>query len=217
MSSVRMSETIRKQIVYTGDQIFNASEARLFNKLASDIHDRAAAEYVAVEFTPHIKNFPTQWLVSAANVSYSIKYYLGPEPATEMEYSFSEESLMIPVRIAKILGFYSTTYGNTTLLTIPKSFVFSLELSSEISKWRQAIQDTHKEKVAFMDELKSILQRCNTLKQFLDTWPQGENLVSANILAKLNERPVREKKEPMLTEEASVALSTTLLKRTLMS
>ena len=214
MSSVRMSEKLRERIVQNGEAIFTASDKRARGNLAKDIHDRAAAEYVKAEL--HIiAGIPAAFHGNVSHVSYKLKYKLEGDATHEM--SWNEAPLLKKITIPKIYDIYSESYGNSKVLNIPPSFVFSESLGEEVSKWRLAIRKVELERKDFMDELKRILKRTNTLKQFLDAWPQGENLVPNDVLAKLNEKPVREKKEPLMTEEASVALSTTLLKRTLMS
>lgn len=214
MSSVRMSEKLRIRIKQKGDQIFAVSSNRLNGNLAKDFHDRAATEYINTEMS-FSAEIPDKWTAKIDNVTYTINYLVNGTLLTEM--AFSQRSLIKKITIPKIYGLYSENFGDSKILDIPKGFKFSQGLCDEISKWRQAIRLAHDEQHAFTSELKRILTRCNTLKQFLDTWPQGENLVPPEVLAKLNEKPVREKKEPLMTEEASVALSTTLLKRTLMS
>jgi len=214
MSSVRMSEKLRERIVQKGQSIFNTSVARLQNNLAADFHDRAATEYIRSEINQFIPDIPDNWCAKIDHVTYKINYQLN---ALLTQWSWTEETLVKKQTIPKIYGLYSEGFGDSKTLNIPDKFQFSQKLMDELSTWRTAIHKANSEKTEFMDELKRILKRCNTLKQFLDTWPQGENIVPAEILAKLNEKPVREKKEPLITEEASVALSTTLLKRTLMS
>ncbi len=214
MSSVRMSDKLRERIIRKGEAIFSASLVRLNGNLATDFHDRAATEYIESEIKQFISDIPTKWCSDINRVTYQIIYMVELRPTA---WSWSEESLAKRLIIPKIYGLYSEGFGDSKTLNIPIDFNFSEGLESELTKWRKAIRDTNSEQKLFLDELKRIVKRCNTLKQFLDTWPQGENIVPPEILAKLNEKPVREKKEPLLTEEASVALSTTLLKRTLMS
>ena len=217
MASVRMSNQLRANITQQGEGIFLTSIQRLQNNLADDIHDRAAAEYIAKEITPHILNMRPEWMGNVAEITYSIRYQLTSSNNPKETFKFDTEALLKKVRIPKILGLYVVGYGQIKSLYVPDKFEFSYGLVQEVTKWQTAIADTEAERRKFMNELKKILKRCNTLKQFLDVWPQGENLISPTVLAKLHARPVREKKEPMLSEEASVELSVTLLKRKLMS
>jgi hypothetical protein len=214
MSSIRMSETLRERIVRQGEAIFTASDERVRGNLAKDIHDRAANEFVHSELSI-IAGIPDKWMGKVDHISYKLKYKLEGNDATH-EMSWSETGLLKKIKIPMIYTLYSESYGDSKILNVPNGFLFSEGLSDEVGNWRNAVRRVEAERKTFLDELKRILKRTNTLKQFLDTWPQGENLVPNDVLAKLNEKPVREKKEPLMTEEASVALSTTLLKRTLM-
>lgn len=216
MSSVRMSEKLRSKITAKGRSIFEGSIMRLENALAIDFHDRIAKEYISSELAI-IAGIPEAWTTNITHVTYKIYYDQDLLGHNQTQYSFMQKALTAVPDIPKFYNIYEEAFGGVKILTIPNTFTFSNTLSQELSKWRKGVRDTQTEQTAFMSELKRILKRCNTLKQFLDTWPQGENIVPPEILAKLNEKPVREKKEPLLTEEASVALSTTLLKRTLMS
>lgn len=208
-----MSEKLRDRIISKGNGIFSASMNQLQSKLAGDIHDRAAAEYVKAHLEC-IAGIPDAFKGKVNQVTYSLNYILD---GTTVEYAWNCEALNKSIIVPKIYGLYDESFGNSKILNIPKDFIVSQGIRDEVSVWRQAIHNTNAEQNKFMTELKRILKRTNTLKQFLDTWPQGENLVPPDVLAKLNEKPVREKKEPLITEEASVELSTTLLKRTLMS
>lgn len=216
MASVRMSNDLRKRIKKAAQQLFEKSLQKIENSFATDYHDRVAQEFVIVEFQPHIVvgNIPLQYLDKVNRVTYKINYPIG---STEAEYSWDEEVLVNPIKIIKLYDYYSEGYGNAKILTIPGTFQFSLALQTELGNWRTKLQDCRKEESDFMDEITRITSRCNTVKQFLDTWPQGENLLPADVLQKFNKKPEKREKIPMITEEASVTLSATLLKRTIMS
>ena len=215
MASVRMSNDLRKRIINNGNRLFDKSINVLQETLAGDIHDRAAKEFVDFKFKKYIDLVPDEWIDTIGRVNYKIKFTVGE--GEESVYSFNDETLIKTLKIVRLHGLYSYGFGNPHILNIPDGFTFSQGLSDEVTKWRSKIMATSLEQTTFINELKGILKRCNTIKQFLDTWPQGENIVPSDILTKLNVKPIREKKVPLITEEASVALSTTLLKRTLMS
>jgi len=218
MASVRMSGKLREQIVSNGNKIFDASDKRARDSLAKDFHNRAASEYTTAllkTFNTYT-NFPDEWISKVGHVSFKITYEL-LEGTAKQEMSWNEMGLQKTIKVPKLYGIYRESYGGAKILDIPITFTFSQELSAEVSNWRNAIRKVESERKDFINELKRILRRTNTLKQFLDTWPQGENLVPPSVLATLNEKLIRTKKEPLMTEEASVALSVTLLKRTLMS
>jgi hypothetical protein len=70
----------------------------------------------------------------------------------------------------------------------------------------------------FINELSSILERCNTLKQFLNAWPQGENLVPADVMRTYN-APPEKRVNPLehIAPEVSTELSVALLKQTIVN
>lgn len=216
MASVRMSNSLRKQIKNAAENLFLKSKDIIIKSFATDFHDRAAREYVAVEFQPHISagNIPIQYLANVNRVSYAINYHVNAEQA---EYAWDEEVLVNPIKIIKLYDFYSEGYGKAKILSVPKTFDFSQELQNELTVWRKKLRECHEEETAFMDEIKRITERCNTVKQFLDTWPQGENLLPDGVLRVFNKKPEKREKIPIITEEASITLSATLLKRTIMS
>lgn len=217
MSSVRMSKVIRDKIIKTGDELFEKSLHKLHEALATDFHDRIAAEYIQYEFATYLSVVPDHWKQTVSQVTYAIDYNIGHVNGVTTEFAFDKMTLLKRPEIIKIDKMFNEGFGKIYTLCIPTEYQFAASLSLEITEWRNEIRKTHNEQEEFMDELKNILNRCNTIKQFLDIWPQGENLTPPDILARLNEKPLREKPEPILTEEASVTLSQTLLKRTLMS
>lgn len=216
MASVRMSNTLRVKIENAASFLFTKSTNKIVASFATDFHDRAAKEFVAVEFQPHISagNIPIQYLTNINQVTYKINYVMGNAPT---EYAWDSETLINPIKIIKLYDFYSEGFGKSKILTIPDGFSFSKGLEQELSDWRNKLADCRVEESDFMAEIKRITKRCNTVKQFLDTWPQGENLLPAEILRNFNKKPEKREKIPIITEEASITLSATLLKRTIMS
>lgn len=214
MASVRMSNNLRKQIENAATNLFLKSKEKIRAAFPKDFHDRAAREYVNYKFVPQIPTIPEEYLVKINQVTYSIKYLVNESP---IEYDWDSETLLNPLQIIKLYDFYSEGFGKAKLLTIPKGFNFSAELQDELTVWRKKLRDCHEEESAFMAEIKRITTRCNTIKQFLDTWPQGENLLPAETMRAFNVKPEKREKVPIITEEASVTLSATLLKRTIMS
>lgn len=218
MSSVRMSNNLRKQIEIAAKALFIKSEHKIRTSFAVDYHDRAAKEFVDTEFKPHITagNIPIQYLAKINAVTYKMPYKVN-EGGGIIVYDWSDEALLNPIEIIKLFDYYSEGFGKAKVLTIPPKFKFSMVLQDELSTWRRKIRTCNEEENDFMTEIKRITSRCNTIKQFLDTWPQGENLLPADVMRAFNTKPKKREKVPLITEEASVTLSATLLKRTIMS
>ena len=214
MASVRMSNSLRSKIRSTAQGLFANSSNTIRDSFAKDFHDRAAREFVEYQFTPHMSIMPAEYTATINRVTYYINYAVENQ---EAEYAWDEEILLNPIKIIKIYDYYSEGYGNGKILSIPKEFEFSQILRNELSLWRKKLRDCQTEESEFLDEITRITTRCNTVKQYLDTWPQGENLLPAEILQTFNKKPEKREKVPIITEEASVTLSATLLKRTIMS
>jgi len=89
----------------------------------------------------------------------------------------------------------------------------ALEQQQTYTKFQEGIKAVEQERITFLDELRSVLQNCNTVQQFLKVWPQGEHLIPE--LA--NEPAKTRKKIKIEIEEKTIAkLNSSLLKQTML-
>jgi hypothetical protein len=220
MASVRMSEKLREEIMNNAHKIFSNSAEKAQASLPELFHDRAIQEYYTAAFKLYIDKIPAEWKNTVNKISYKMEYVLANDSLKTIQHmTWSEVAIIKPVTIPMLHLIYRETYGGTRICNIPNTFDFSDELKTELGFFRDRCRKVADEEESFCNNLKAILRRTNTLKQFTDVWPQGENLIPAYALAALNEKTTRVKKDndQILSEEVSKSLSTTLLKRTLMS
>ena len=91
-------------------------------------------------------------------------------------------------------------------------FECSDALYQEYADYQSKIDKLKNEQKEFRDKIKSIVKRCNTLKQFLQVWPQGENLVPENVLKKYH-APTEKRVNPAEEIEIDDSLSAALIRR----
>jgi hypothetical protein len=214
MASVRMTNDLRKIINDQAGNVFDGAVARAEKQIDPMLNDRLAMEYWNVVLKDYTDKLPNPWMCQVERLTCEVKY-IDIQGAIE-EYNIYTERLMKPLAVPKIIDLVEEDDRGWTL-SIPDNFMFSETIVDEVTKWQNKINKVFAEQLAFEKNIKNILERCNTLKQFFDLWPQGENLVTASIMSDYNKANVVKKKDPIITEEVAQELSTSLLKQTLIN
>lgn len=214
MASVRMTNDLRKIINKQAECVFDGAVARAEKQIDPMLNDRLAMEYWNGHLKEYTDKLPNPWMCQVDRMSCEIKYV--DLNGDIEEYNIYAERILKPLAVPKIINLV-TISDAYTCLDIPDNYSFSEGIVEEVTKWQNKINKVFAEQLAFEKNIKNILERCNTLKQFFDLWPQGENLVTPSIMSDYNKANVVKKKDPIITEEVAQELSTSLLKQTLIN
>ena len=87
---------------------------------------------------------------------------------------------------------------------------FQENIAAAINDRRQFLKG-----MEFRNSIAEVLEQCNSLKQFLDLWPQGDHLVPTDVLQKHKQKAVPKKAaapKPQLSDEKKAELSVSLLR-----
>jgi hypothetical protein len=211
MASVRMSEALRSNITTKAMQLFQPAIEKAEGKLAKDYYQRLFDHLYEIKVSSHymlkkipINDWPLEWLQTAKGFSVIIgDYRIASIGLSNKQIPKCADEW--PVNWNGLLDFKRVDDCNSDLIT-------------EYENYQAGIKKEENKKRNFMNELSSILKRCNTLKQFLNAWPQGENLVPADVMRTYNAPPEkRVNPAEHITPEVSTELSVALLKQTIVN
>jgi hypothetical protein len=215
-----MSETLRADIKSKANQLFQPAIEKAESKLAKDYYQRLFDHLYEIKVSNHymfkkipINNWPSEWLETAKGFTVVIDEEHGNATKqgnriTSLNLSHKQIPKCAeewPVNWNGILDFKRVNDCNSDLIT-------------EYRNYQAGIKKERDKKMNFINELSSILERCNTLKQFLNAWPQGENLVPADVMRTYN-APPEKRVNPLehIAPEVSTELSVALLKQTIVN
>ena len=216
MASVRISNELRAQIEQEVMNLFKKSIQKAEDSLADDFGKRLAREVYDREITNHsfmIKNpidtWPEEWLDDYRPLSIKIC-----SSKTDTTYTIQINDDAFSFQYPKCINSNYVTYSSYNA----ERFEPSVELFHEYDVYKHKVRKKYHERTEFLEQVKSVLNKCNTLKQFLNAWPQGENLVPADVMAKYNAPPEkRVNPAEHVTPEVSTELSATLIKKTIVN
>lgn len=217
MASVRMSETLRSNIKLKANQLFQPAIEKAEGKLAKDYYQRLFDHLYEIKVSNHymfkkipINDWPLEWLETAKGFTVVIDDHGNATKYRITSLNLSNKQIPKcadewPVNWNSILDFKSINDCNSDLIT-------------EYRNYQAGIKKEENKRRNFINELSSILERCNTLKQFLNAWPQGENLVPADVMRTYN-APPEKRVNPLehIAPEVSTELSVALLKQTIVN
>lgn len=212
MASIRMSEQLRSDIKRKAAAIFqpaidkaNVSLAPdFYRRLYDDAYDKIITQHPVLQKLP-IDQWPKDWVQEIKGFDGHI--YDG----TTLYYISRDLDLKYKVPASCNLVSYNSRLkiGN---------FSCGPALFDEYDQWQKKCGKQSKKKSDFVEQISNILKRCNTLKQFLNAWPQGENLVPADVMAKYNAPPEKRiNPAEHITPDVSTELSSTLVKQTIIN
>jgi len=208
MASVRMTKELIENIRNQAYQLFDKNikktsdtlDATFYTRLLNEVHKAKIAIY-------NIEQFPNEWKIQIEGLHGKIS---GTIDGIKKKWSVNKQvdtSLMIP-HIGLLLN-YNRYYEFGT-------YECSESLFKEYDKYTTRCDKAVQERSEFVHEVVTIASRCNTLKQFLDAWPQGESLLDPAVIRKLHEKP--KKREKLVCEDGediTMNLSSVLIKRTI--
>ena len=89
----------------------------------------------------------------------------------------------------------------------------SQKLFDEIGKYETRLAKIKKEQADFKESLENTLSKCNTLKQFLDVWADGEQLIPEEVMERYNTETVKPAAREEIDPEITNKLSSVLMRR----
>lgn len=213
MASVRMTKDLRAAIQAKANCVFDKAEAKVTDPPDSMLADKIAREYFDNELAETMQYLPGSWKAVANHLQVAVNYIDNDGDVVKHHfYEYLKNQLTVPN-----LNDLIEVNANQISLVIPDDYRFSTDTINTIMVWRNKLDKVLDERMAFENEIRRILERCNTLKQFFDIWPQGENLVPPAEVYKLTAATSTKKKEIILSDEVAQELSTSLLKQTLIN
>ena len=205
MASVRMSAQLRDNIVYRAGTIFIKPRERAEKALAEDYADRVMDEIWNKDYKEYVNLIPDSWCVEVDEISGSVRgMYKEKETSHHIDKKLIK-SYKLP-NLNNVVN-WSSDFDIT-------DYPISQSLFDEISKYHARKDKVAREEREFKDHLRATLTKCNTLKQFLDVWPDGEELIPAPVLEKYNTvTPVKAEPKERVDPETTAQLSSILMRR----
>ena len=205
MASVRMSAQLRDNIVYKAGTIFIKPRERAEKALAEDYADRVMDEIWNKDYKEYVDLIPDSWCVEVDEISGSVRgMYKEKETSHHIDKKLIK-SYKLP-NLNDVVN-WSSDFNIT-------DYPISQSLFDEISKYHARKDKVANEEREFKNHLRATLTKCNTLKQFLDVWPDGEELIPAPVLEKYNTvTPVKAEPKERVDPETTAQLSSILMRR----
>ena len=216
MSSVRLSTNLRHMIQRNATSVFQQSIGTAQQKLADDYYNRLnEVTYQTVLGHYNFSSFPSSWFVNTNIMTVTILPHILIAPYVHKNRYILTSTSIKEYNVPKISELLFT--GSNTSILRAGEVVIPDKLYQEYDKFQGRIKKIELERDEFNKELKQILNRCNTLKQCLDAWPQGESLVPSEYIRRLNQLAEKREKPERVEPTVATTLSTVLIKRTLLN
>ena len=202
MTSIRLTKTVKDKILFKVETLYSQKEDKVRNSLRNDFWDEVVEEYIAEHITPHMQDFifPAKWMKVTSTLDYK---------AANGTWLFSttlNKSYTLP-------HLYSIFSGSS--LRIEHAEMHRV-LKREYEDYLDRREKIKKEKIEFKNELRKVLDNCNTLSQFLKVWPQGNELIKDMNLETEPKKP-RVKRNVEIEESTINNLNSKLLKQTMLN
>ena len=217
MASVRMTPQLRREINYNGGDLFKDQIMKAKDALADDFWQRAAERYAADTYTEaEMAMLPEKWIARCTHYDITLKI---PQESQGSSAHQHEGALIEPIRIPDLrdrVGVYGTRVELRILYDA--EYVWPTEVIDEVTKYLTRVKAAESQQTEFLKKLESYLKKCNTLKQFLNAWPQGEELVPEHDMNRYREPKVIVKTATsrLATERDSTELNAGLLRQKIM-
>jgi hypothetical protein len=200
MSSLRLNKNIKKEIINKGENLFTARIAKKRDSLRPDFYDDVAQAFVDKFMKPYLRNrnFPDTYYRYCTNLD--AHFSTGWVLAKPLNKTY------------KVLAL--NQFGIGAKLDLNEKSI-DPTLHKEYKQYYERIALLQKERDDFTKELRSVLDNCNTVTQFLKIWPQGGELI-ADLNLETTTR-TRKKKEITVDQSTLETLNVALLKQTMLN
>lgn len=203
MASVRISKNLRDQIKRIAAELFTKPAQRAAAALADDFPDRLMTEIWETMFSEYINFIPEELCIEVQSIAGYIKTNYKGVPVTWYILKDCVKTYQIP----KI----NDLYNNKAYVL--NNYNPSEKLANEYGKFRARVDKVRKEKEDFVAQLNNTLEKCNTLKQFLEAWPDGEQFVPEDVMIKHNTVSEKHASREAIEPEVITNLSSVLMRR----
>jgi hypothetical protein len=210
MAGVRMTRNLRNQISGNGFALFSEQVNKAQESLADDFWQRVTDAFFAAKIERYLPHLPLEWVVECS------RYHIDLTPTEDvMGLCYGIGPLIQPVSMPNISNIVE---NGMTIRIRNKDWDAPLELRSEATQWKLKTQVAEQQRHDFVRNLDGYLNKCNTVKQFLATWSQGEELLPDNILKEhLAPNPAKAPQAPRpVVERDSTQLNAGLLRQKIM-
>jgi len=207
MSSIRLTRQLRNKLLWNGKAMFDPQLAKANESLPLGFVFDVVDEVYNRVFLPYAEALREDWYMEV-NMAY-LNFTVEGRPLTLMK------QLTKTYRIPALEQYRYTD----TCITL-KEADMSAEHVGIYHDHILNIRKIEKEKTEFAKKLWKVLSNCNTVKQFLKVWPQGNHLFTKELRDELRERQAikRKPKEAVeLDEETLSTLNVGLLKQSMLN
>jgi hypothetical protein len=205
MASVRMSKQLKDLITNKARDLFSQPYSRALDALAEDYGDRLMTDVCTNDFDKYIPLIPESWCTKIDEAS----GYITGDYKGEVKKYYVSFNLVKKYTVPNIRDLMNHYRGNFEF----KDYKPSQDLFDEYAKYEARKEKIDNERKEFVDKITQSLDRCNTLKQFLDVWPDGEQLVPEDVMIKYNTEPVKPPPRETMDPEITTELSSVLMRR----
>jgi hypothetical protein len=206
MAYVRLTKQVKDRIIDSSYSLFHNAIQKAKEALPEDFWQQCFDDFYDNEIEPYIKQgLPSTWLVEVKRVN--LTFYISDKTHQRREYF---KPLTQPRKMPRIIDLVSANDA-----TIPDDYSFPEDLKNVYIEYTKRVDLPEQEYAKFKTELTSYLDKCNTLKQFLTGWPNGEELIPYDILQayQFEKTTTRKKREPVTP---SIDLNAGLLRSKIM-
>ena len=203
MPTVRLTKRLREDILRKMKVIVDEQRSQL-----PELPDKAAAALLThiierFNLTPH-KNYT--WLNNRVNQVF----------LTDLEVLGERHNLLVGVPSTNILLPQSLAYNESTIKLnyahIPeKDIALPDEIAEQLFVTVRNRMQLEEECNAFDGTAKELLNKCTTIKQLIEAWPQSEKFIPSGALAKHYEQEKKQRKRGVYLDEDKLSNLNSLL------
>ena len=215
MATVRMSNDLKGIILSKATHAFDSANpepepsndletllAKAIRNMPQQKSMQKIKTIMAEDSLPEVQSFGWNKNEMKVNTLNSISLSINETntPRTDIIYL----SLSNPIDVLQLRG--SSHYGYS-----PSERLYACDLlpedQPEIVQKITALIDRRKERATkrsdYLISIESLMDKCNTLKQFLQAWPAAESLVPSHTISKMYEKATRVERAKKVREEVS--------------
>lgn len=198
MASPRLTVRIKNSIISKGSSLFLEQIKKKENQLPIDFWDTVMQEIYDSNYAHHLGlGLPDMYFMSVKQIDIT-----GAPGGSIWNKRLNKTYKMLHADDLFSGLSFTVRFGQLTL-----------EQQKIYTKFQEGVNAVEQERITFLAELRSVLQNCNTVQQFLKVWPQGEHLIP-----ELENEPAKTRKKIKIEiEEKTIAkLNSSLLKQTML-
>ena len=214
MAHVRMSSTLHDKIIANVERMFNVERNAAYSSLSPTFGDRVYDVVFPKPMRDIMEALPPGYLPTTKEV-----LFIGS--------TYQDTVKLSQKRLAPIHWFSTMSIGyniesfcdKTDSPWVKSNFhVHNQFLIDEYAAYQTRIREVTKRTKETKDWVRHLLNKCQTVKQFLDAWPAGENVLPSDVLEKHSQKTKQRNLKadpPTLDEQIITQLNVTVLTKSL--